>query len=134
MPKYEVLINKTITKLVIVETETAEKALEAARHLYANNIVSFDGADIKSSYTIELGNDVYKDSVQEQFLEIDWEQIQENDYVYYRKKDYFYKVVKYPVGDTEMLLMINLEHNDIKPMQEFYENEFYELTFYRKIK
>lgn len=50
------------------------------------------------------------------------------------EKNYFYKVVKYPIGDTEMLLMINLEHNDIKPMQEFYENKFYELTFYRKIK
>lgn len=134
MPKYEVLINKTITKTVIIETDSSEKALEAAKHLYANNIVSLDGTDIKSSYTVELGTDVYKDSVQEQFLEIDWEQIQENDYVYYRKKDYFYKVVKYPVGDAEMLLMINLEHNDIKPMQEFYENEFYELKFYRKIK
>lgn len=134
MPKYEVLINKTITKPVIIETDSAEKAREAAKHLYANNILSFDGADIKNSYTIELGNGVNKNSAQEQFLEIDWEQIQENDYVYYRKKDYFYKVIKYPVGDTEMLLMINLEHNDIKPMQEFYENEFYELTFYRKIK
>lgn len=134
MPKYEVLINKTITKPVVIETETAEKALEAAKHLYANNIISLDSSGIKSSYTVELGAGVNKDSAQEQFLEIDWEQIQENDYVYYRKKDYFYKVVKYPVGDAETLLMINLEHNDIKPMQEFYENEFYELKFYRKIK
>lgn len=134
MPKYEVLINKIITKPVVVETDSAEKALEAAKNLYDNNIISLDGADIKSSYTVELGTGVNKDSSQERFLEIDWEQIHENDYVYYRKKDYFYKVVKYPVGDTEMLLMINLEHNDIKPMQDFYENEFYELKFYRKIK
>ena len=134
MPKYKVLINKTITKPVIVETDSAEKALEAAKHLYSNDIISLAGPDVQNSYTIDLGNRLDENSVQEQFLEIDWEQIQENDYVYYRKKDYFYKVVKYPVGDTEMLLMINIEHNDIKPMQEFYENEFYELTFYRKIK
>lgn len=91
MPKYEVLINKTITEPVIVETESVEKALEAAKYLYSNDIISLVGPDVQNSYTIDLGNRSDENSVHEQFLEIDWEQIQENDYVYYRKKTIFIK-------------------------------------------
>lgn len=129
---FKVHIIKTVVKDINVIAIDKDRADEMVADLFSADLMDFDLKSGKYEVDITPVDEVMED--QECYQSIDWEDIQEGDYVYYAVNNRLYQVAKYCGPTTETLFLINEASGDVKPMQEFYENEFYNMSFFRKIR
>lgn len=129
---FKVHIIKTVVKDINVIAIDKDRAEEMVADLFSADLMDFDLKSGKYEVDIRPVDEVMED--QECYQSIDWEDIQEGDYVYYAVNNRLYQVAKYCGPTTETLFLINEASGDVKPMQEFYENEFYNMSFFRKIR
>lgn len=129
---FRVHIVKTVVKDINVIAADKDRAEEMVADLFSADLMDFDLKSCKCEVDISPVDEVMED--QECYQNIDWEDIQEGDYVYYAVNNRLYQVARYCSPNTETLFLINEASGDVKPMQEFYENEFYNMSFFRKIR